>query len=40
VQEVETLKHCATCRCWTLHPEMPSHPAHPEIKRTRSWHHG
>lgn len=32
--------HCPTCQCPRTTAEMPSHPAHPEIKRGKSWHHG
>jgi hypothetical protein len=32
--------HCKTCQCVRVDAEMPSHPGHPEVKRTKSWHHG
>lgn len=32
--------HCKTCQCARVEAEMPTHPAHPEIKRGKSWHHG
>lgn len=32
--------HCKTCQCLRVDAELPAHPAHPEIKRGKSWHHG
>ena len=33
-------EHCSTCQCNRVHGEMPSHPVEPNVKRTKSWHHG
>lgn len=32
--------HCKTCQCVRVDAPMPTHPAHPEIRRGKSWHHG
>lgn len=32
--------HCSTCQCNRVHCEMPNHPVEPNVKRTKSWHHG
>ena len=32
--------HCTTCQCKNIADDRPAHPAHPEIKREKPWHHG